>query len=227
MADLDGDGHLDVIESHIDKNGSPTGFTVLRGRGDGTFATAGNYAVRADDPWGPSELRDWDGDGILDLVGIGITVHVLLGKGDGTFAEPLRCALSFGFESSTFADLNGDGKVDAVWELFRGQGVTTVLGLGGCSFTPRTDYPQSFEPFGFGLGDLSGNGVPDLVLPGDKGGTVLLLGKGDGSFVAQPELALDMSDLTLFIADVTGDGIPDIVSTGVRGIVVFANTCPH
>jgi hypothetical protein len=237
MADLDSDGHLDVINGHIDKNGQPTGFTVLRGRGDGTLATAGNYAVRTDDLWGPAELRDWDGDGILDLIGYWITVHVLLGKGDGTFAEPQRCALSFGLTPapsalSTFVDLNGDGKVDAIWVA--GQSVTTVLGSGDCRFSPRTDYPQSFQPGALGIGDLSGDGALDLVIAeGYLGGTAqlkrtaLLIGQGDGSFVAQPELDLDMSGRTLFIADVTDDGIPDVVSTGERGIVVFANTCAH
>jgi hypothetical protein len=235
MADLDGDGHLDVIDRHTDKNGSSTGFTVLRGRGDGTFATVSNYAVLDDDPWAPAALLDWDGDGTLDLLGIGITVRILLGKGDGTFAEPQRCALSVGTGfSGTFADLNRDGKVDAVWEMGPGQGVTTVLGAGDCRFTPSTDYKPSYSPGVFSIGDVSGDGVPDLVISaGYEGGmvsvsrTALLIGVGDGSLVAQPELDLDMSGLTLFIADVTDDGIPDIVSTGERGIVVFANTCTH
>ena len=230
VADLDGDGHLDVIDGHSDKNGDPTGFTVLLGRGDGTFATGSNYAVRANDQWWPWELRDWDGDGTLDLIGVGMTVHVLPGKGDGTFAEPQRCALSFGAEpwlAATFADLNRDGRVDAVWVMWPGQSMTTVLGSGDCGFSPRTDYPLAFQPSALGIGDLSGDGVLDLVLPSQEGArTALLLGKSDGTFVTQPELSLDMSG-QVFIADVTDDGIPDIVSTSARGIVVFANTCSH
>ena len=234
MADLDGDGHLDVIDGHTDKNGYSTGFTVLLGRGDGTFASGSNYAVRANDQWWPYELRDWDSDGTLDLIGLGITVHVLPGKGDGTFADPQRCAVSFGagpWPAATFADLNRDGRVDAVWVTWPGQGMTTVLGLGDCGFSPRTDYPLAFQPSALGIGDLSGDGVLDLVLPSREGArTALLLGKDDGGFVPEPELSLDMGGggiTTLFIADVTDDGIPDIVSTGVRGIAVFANTCSH
>jgi hypothetical protein len=222
MADLDGDGHLDVIDGHKDKDGHGTGFTVLRGRGDGSFATGSNYAVRANDQWLPWELRDWDGDGALDLLVGWFTLHLLFGKGDGTFAEPQRCAVVSGYH----VDLNRDGRVDSVWTT--SSGVSTMFGLGDCRFSPLTVYPLAFIPSNLAIGDLSGDGVLDLVLPNQEGArTALFLGKGDGTFVAQPEWALDMSGQTLFIADVTDDGIPDIVATGFRGVTVFANTCSH
>lgn len=226
MADLDGDGHLDVIEGHINHDQGENRFTVLRGRGNGTFAKTGDYAI-PDDLIARIQLRDWDGNGTLDLLAVGTTLHVLPGKGDGTFAELQHCALGVDFQTGVFPDLNLDGKLDAVWAMWPNQSLATVLGSGDCRFSPRTDYPESFQPWVLGIGDLSGDGVLDLVLPGDKGRTLLLIGKGDGTFVAEPELALDMSGLALFIADVTDDGVPDIVSTGERGIVVFANTCAH
>jgi hypothetical protein len=227
MADLDGDGHLDVIDRHLNEEGGNR-LSVLRGRGNGTFANAIDYTF-PNDQIGGGDLRDWDGDGILDLLASGGALSILLGKGDGTFAEPQRCAPGIqSGQAAIFADLNRDGKLDIVWELSPTPSVATVLGLGGCGFTPRTDYRQSFQPGVFGIGDLSGDGVLDLALSSNEGGsTVLLLGKGDGSFVVQPELALDTSGSRLFIADVTNDGLPDIVSTGNRGIVVFANTCSH
>jgi len=233
MADLDGDGHLDVIEKQVERSKDgiiPRGFTVLRGRGDGTFANGGDYSNSGDDPWSPSEILDWDGDGTLDLIAGASALSVLKGKGDGTFAQPQRCAPGTG---GWLIDLNRDGKYDAVWALGQGPAMTVVLGLGNCNFLPRTDYRLSFQPGAFRIGDVTGDGVPDLVISaGYVGGTApnrmaLLIGKGDGSFVAQPELALDMSGFALFIADVTDDGLPDIISTGDRGIIVFANTCAH
>jgi hypothetical protein len=233
MADLDGDGHLDMIEPHVErsKDGDiPRGFTVLRGRGDGTLATGGDYTNSGDDPWWPDELLDWDGNGTLDLIAGASAFSILKGKGDGTFAAPQRCAPGTG---GWLIDLNRDGKFDAVWAPSQGFGVTVILGLGDCSFSPRTDYKPSFQPGTFSIGDVTGDGVPDLVISAAYVGgtapnrTALLIGKGDGTFVAQPELALDMSGFALFIADVTNDGLPDIISTGDRGIIVFANTCSH
>jgi hypothetical protein len=234
MADLDGDGHLDVIDGHFNKDGEFDRFTVWRGRGNGTFAKAGDYAIPGD-LIARLQLGDWDGNGTLDLLAVGTTLHVLPGMGDGSFAEPQRCALGVDFQTGIFADLNLDGKLDALWVPWPSQSVTAVLGSGDCSFSPRTDYRQSFQPWVLGVGDLSGDGVLDLVLPRQEqehGNTVLLLGKGDGSFGAEPEVALDMGGLALLIADVTDDGVPDIVGTGRLssgnlGIVVFANTCTH
>lgn len=55
LGDVDGDGELDVMLS----NGS-----VLKGRGDGTLATATEFAISA----GAIALRDLDGDGRADVI---------------------------------------------------------------------------------------------------------------------------------------------------------------
>src|SRR4051812_30291685 len=57
--------------------------------------------------------QDLNGDGKLDLVvtrnwGRG-EIMVMLGHGDGTFAEPLRITGNGSPKSATITDLNGDG----------------------------------------------------------------------------------------------------------------------
>ena len=230
MADLDGDGHLDVVTTTYPDDKIPGRILVLRGRGNGTFASPRSNTVsevaRAE------ALLDWDGDGVLDILAVGTVLHILRGKGDGDFAEHQRCAIGAGSGSQIFTDLNQDGKVDMVSTLWPDQRLGTVFGQGGCNFTPRTDYVFSFMPGPFVLGDLDGDGLSDLVVAGRDprtgvgSTTALLTGIADGKFARQPDLAIDSSNFgNLFIADVNSDGRADLVCTGTRGIEVYANAC--
>ena len=82
VADLNGDGKLDIIA----ENASSNTVSVLLGNGDGTFKPAVNYATDPD-PWS-MDIGDVNGDGKLDIVTCNEaanTVSVLLGNGDGTF----------------------------------------------------------------------------------------------------------------------------------------------
>jgi hypothetical protein len=234
MADLDGDGHLDVVTTvHSDNGKDPTRILVLRGRGNGTFASPRSNTVS--DLAGVAALQDWDGDGVLDILAQGSVLHILYGKGDGNFADDQRCAIGpAGSAFVFFTDLNQDGKLDVLWSMWPDKRLGTVFGQGGCSFTPTTGYPFSVQPQIFTLGDLDGDGLVDLLvtedpadpLTGSGSTTALLTGSSDGRFARQPDLAVDSSNLdNVFIADVNGDGRADLVCTGTRGIEVYANTC--
>ncbi|MGH9641354.1 MAG: FG-GAP repeat domain-containing protein, partial [Terriglobales bacterium] len=92
LADLDGDGDLDVVAAGSDE--SIYNVAVLLSHGDGTFEPAISYpAVRY-----PASvtLADVNHDGRSDLIAFGhfssrtraIDVSVALGNGDGTFQAP-------------------------------------------------------------------------------------------------------------------------------------------
>lgn len=69
VADFDGDGHLDFLVS----GGLPYGnglIGLMYGDGDGTFGTARDMHLM-DEPSITSEFGDFDGDGDLDIAGIG------------------------------------------------------------------------------------------------------------------------------------------------------------
>lgn len=107
LADLNGDGHLDIIAT----SGALNYIYVFLGRGDGSFERlAPNTSVQA-----PLNLiaADFNGDGKPDLAvtsGVGRQLSVLLGNGDGSFQPPTVQGTATG--QLAVGDFNGDGVVD-------------------------------------------------------------------------------------------------------------------
>ena len=114
-SDLDGDGNLDIAAANVgDGNVS-----VFLGRGDGTFESTVLY----DSPFAIAlAAGDFNGDGTQDLAVLGSDnvhggngrVDLMLGNGDGTFQAPIMAPAGDAPYSVAVADLNRDGKLDAV-----------------------------------------------------------------------------------------------------------------
>ena len=106
--DLDQDGHLDLVTA--DSNSGNGAFSILFGRGDGTFESSLDLAVG-----GTTQgvvIGDLNLDGIPDIVGgNGADALVVLSNGDRTFRPVQRYTRGAGTKSA-FGDFNGDGKVD-------------------------------------------------------------------------------------------------------------------
>ncbi|MFT3770505.1 MAG: VCBS repeat-containing protein [Minicystis sp.] len=116
-------------------------------------------------------------------------------------------------------DLNGDGKPDLVvptWhhDLRGGYDFTLVfLNEGDGSFARGVEYARRRSLVA--VGDLDGDGKPDLVVAADEPkALIVLLNRGDGTFAAQPGTMLSMvpdTPLQGTVGDVDGDGIPDLL----------------
>jgi hypothetical protein len=107
LADLDGDGWLDVVVP------VGTNAAVLRNRGDGTFEPAMTVTVGA--TMQTIQVGDVDRDGIPDLVmGIwgGYGVNYLRGIGGMTFAAPIAFATRGSPYQAALVDLDGDTRLD-------------------------------------------------------------------------------------------------------------------
>ena len=118
------------------------------------------------------------------------------------------------------ADLNGDGKFDAIVansgdNLAYGHTVSVFLGNGDGSFGARTDYETGSQPTSLALGDVNGDGKPDLVVGNYQAATISVLpGNGDATFGTHADFATVAYPVSVHLGDLNGDGKLDAVMAG-------------
>ena len=221
VGDLNNDGNLDVATVHLFYSNT---VSVLLGNGDSSFQTGVDYST------GPSpncvRIGDLNNDGKLDLVttsGSSPTVWVLMGNGDGTFQTKVDYPTNPNPVSVAIGDLDGDGKADlAVGNLTLGSPalgtVTIMLGNGDGTFQPNSYAATGNGNRSVAIGDLNGDGKPDIVTANWLDGTTsVLLNNGSGSFQPKVDYATGASPYSVAVGDVSGDGKPDIVTANQGG----------
>jgi hypothetical protein len=93
-------------------------------------------------------------------------------------------------------------------------------------FGPPTNYGAGTFTVGIAVGDINGDGVPDIVASNDNSNNVsVLLGHGDGTFGAHKDYAAGSVTTAVALGDVNGDGRLDIVADNDFGesVSVFLN----
>jgi len=177
LVDFNKDGRLDIVTSG-------GGFvSVLLGNGDGTFPFTGpDFPVASGTLIRSLAVGDLNGDGALDVVAPdsgGMTLNVLLGKGDGTLLAAKQLPCGYAPADVKIADLNLDGLPDIVATHDSGSGnagtVAVLAGKGDGTFVPYVAFGTGIGPNAVSIADLNGDTLPDLVVANKNDGTLSVL----------------------------------------------------
>jgi FG-GAP-like repeat/FG-GAP repeat len=239
IADLNGDSSPDLATA----NNFDNTVSVLLNRGDGTFEAAREYRTGSA-PYSVA-VGDVNGDGKLDLVtanSISNRVSVLVNQGAARFPAHVEYRTGSGPYSVAVGDLNGDRRSDLAaandGDNEDGNTVSVLLNRGGGRFRVKRDYRTGRDPREVAIGDLNGDGEPDLATanararavfrPGQaRGAVTVLTNMGKGRFPTRSEYRTGgHSPVSIAIADLNGDGKPDLATGNDRlntvGVLVNA-----
>jgi hypothetical protein len=227
LADVDGDGHLDIVVS----NDAPDRKLVYRNDGKGHFTEFGTFG---DPKWSTRyvTLADLNGDGYPDIVaanrgdypdlvdgkpGKGPHVptpsYVCLNDGKGHFpaceALPTESATSI-----VAADFDGDGALD-LFVPHRDGGQSILLwndGKGRFPTSTKIGAANAWIRMG-AAGDLNGDGRLDLAIIDERlKSNFILLNRGKRHFGEPIRLpGLERPPYSVAIADLNRDKRPDII----------------
>jgi hypothetical protein len=209
-----GDGSLYPAKPVVDST-----LIFYKGNGDGTFQPSAS----------PVDLQvvgalsaipgDFNGDGNIDIVVSYFNAYLdptssyglvfLPGKGDGTFGAPVTLQESnlIAIEPLMLAaDINNDHNLDILWSGL------VFLGNGDGTFQLST---VSLPSPALAIGDLNGDGIPDVVTGGFNVGASVYAGNGDGTFQSSPFYTATLPTFAQMgvatITDANADGHPDLL----------------
>lgn len=213
-----GDFNKDGIPDIASAGWNGEALMVLLGKGNGTFDAEKDTPIDINTAGCTVAAADFKGTGFLSDVAIcgDNVVEALAGKGDGTFAPPQVLNANGSFDEYvnwvTPVDMNGDGNVDLVlaWDssatdtgridVFNGTSAGTF------NTTPTT-ISTGKQPVFVTVGDLNGNGTPDLVTVNQQDNNLSVISQGASSTATASvaNVSLPGTGNQSVIADYTGN----------------------
>jgi adhesin/invasin len=231
LADIDGDGKLDLVLAYEPVGGgAPDNLVWLKNTG-GSFAAPVILTTSASDN-GPFSVADFNHDGKPDILytlpGSPESLHILFNQGNGQFRDQAVMGTNSIFGPATVIDFNLDGIPDLAIQVPENSGIVELYsfrGNGDGSFSQVSNLaigPAGLGPYVFVTGDFDHDGFPDLAAVGGTGEPVemmYLFGNGQGNFIAQDVVG---PGGPMAVGDFNGDGIPDIAMADLTNFVSLA-----
>ncbi|MFQ5454778.1 MAG: FG-GAP-like repeat-containing protein [Nitrospirota bacterium] len=182
--DIDGDGDMDIIFFTLDKE------VLFLNDGNGVFTDASvNLPDISDSTW-DGRLIDIDSDKDLDILKINNGQNLIyINDGKGRFFDltpgrvPIAETEGMGIDAG---DINGDGYTDIIIANGNKKGEQNRIYFGngqGSYFDATGNFPiDTGETRGIDIGDIDGDGNPDIVLANYKGEIRLFFGDSERNF---------------------------------------------
>ncbi len=255
IADLDRDGRPELIIT--DQNTENKDLLILPNTSSGatiSFGTAVTLAVPVTSNTGTDGLavQDLDGDQLPEIVTsqvLSSSGNVFVYKnesrtGNFIFTQVTKADIAPTTPNNTGApinvrvgDIDGDGKADIAVTQFLGSKVSVLRNqstTAAIQFSAPASFATDPYPFGLDLGDIDGDGKPDLVVASLTGPvtdtnpkSLTILNNtstpGSISFSAKQVQATTYVNRHVAIGDIDGDAKPDLTFTSVddntRGVL--------
>ena len=237
IGELDGDGMPDIalINAYPDSTVSVFKNNSIKGRVSVTSRQ--DFVLRSR----PAKvlLVDLNGDGkkeVVTLCSNGAFVNILPNTSTiGTLSFGTRIDLATNANPNCFdiTDLDGDGKPEIVCtnQLNVNVSVFKNTSIGGTiSFAAKQDISAGSSPMGFKMGDIDGDGRPDMAVSNPFANTFSIYRNtsttGNISFASGQTFTADTFVRELFMADLDGNGKLDMIlaNSTVSRLVIVPNT---
>ncbi|HEX3447493.1 MAG TPA: FG-GAP-like repeat-containing protein [Isosphaeraceae bacterium] len=217
--------------------------TTAPGAATASFAPAQNFRTGLDPV--SAAVGDFNGDGEPDLAvanQFSNSVSLLLnttaaGSNTPNFAAKQDFATGSIPNSVAIGDFNGDNRPDLAVANEGSNRVSVLLNATAprsvtLSFSPRTDYGTDSAPISVAVGDLNGDGMPDLAVTNFFSNSVSVLlntttaGANTPSFAAKQDFATGLFPDSVAVGDFNGDAVLDlaIANSNSNSVSVLQNT---